>query len=124
MMKVTLKELNKIKGSVAKLVTAQGLPGRVCHKAISFTKKVTSEIEAMEEVRLKLVKQYAAPRAENELLHVSDENLDQFNADFGEVLKEEVEIPDIKIALADLEKADLTMQDHAALDFMIDDSIK
>jgi hypothetical protein len=78
----------------------------------------------MEEVRLKLVKQYAAPRAENELLHVSDENLDQFNADFGEVLKEEVEIPDIKIALADLEKADLTMQDHAALDFMIDDSIK
>jgi len=123
-MKVTLKELNKIKGSVAKLVTAQGLPGRVCHKAISFTKKVTSEIEAMEEVRLKLVKQYAAPRAENELLHVSDENLDQFNADFGEVLKEEVEIPDIKIALADLEKADLTMQDHAALDFMIDDSIK
>ena len=123
-MKVTLKELNKIKGSVAKLVTAQGLPGRVCHKAISFTKKVTSEIEAMEEVRLKLVKQYAAPRAENELLHVSDENLDQFNADFGEVLKEEVEIPDIKIALADLERADLTMQDHAALDFMIDDSIK
>ena len=123
-MKMTLKELNAIKGSVAKLITAQGIPGRVCHKAISFTKKMTSEIEALEEVRLKMVKQYAAPRAENELLHVSDENLDQFNADFGEVLKEEVEIPDIKIALADLENADLTMQDHAALDFMIDDSIK
>ena len=123
-MKVTLKELNKIKGSVAKLVTAQGLPGRVCHKAISFTKKVTSEIEAMEEVRLKLVKQYAAPAVEGVPQHVSNENLDAFNADFDEVLKEEVDVPEIKIALADLEKAGLTMQDHAALDFMIDDSIK
>ena len=123
-MKVTLKELNKIKGSVAKLVTAQGLPGRVCHKAISFTKKVTSEIEAMEEVRLKLVKQYAAPAVEGVLQHVSNENLDAFNADFDEVLKEEVDVPEIKIALADLDKAGLTMQDHAALDFMIDDPIK
>ena len=123
-MKITLKELNAIKGSVAKLITAQGIPSRVCHRAISFTKKMTSEIEALEEVRLKLVKQYAAPAVDGVLTHVSNENLDAFTADFDEVLKEEVDIPDMKIALADLDKAGLTMQDHAALHFMIDDSIK
>jgi hypothetical protein len=123
-MKITLKELNAIKGSMAKLLVAQGIPSRVCHRAIAFTKKMTSEIEALEEVRLKLVKQYSAPAVEGVPTHVSDENLDAFTADFNEVLKEEVEIPDIKIALADLDKVGLTMQDYAALEFLIDDSIK
>ena len=123
-MKITLKELNAIKGSVAKLITAQGIPSRVCHRAISFTKKMTSEIEALEEVRLRLVRTYAAPYVEGVPMHVSDANLDNFNREFGEVLNLEVEIPDMKIALADLDHAGLTMQNYAALDFMIDDSIK
>ena len=118
-MKIQLKALNEIKGSLAKLVTAQGVPGRVCYRATKFSKKVTAELSSLEEVRGELVKKFGEKMGERVI--VTEKNGDAFLEAFEQVLQEEIELPDIKFKAADLENAGLTMLDYANLDFMIVD---
>ena len=120
-MKTTLKELNDIKSSLAKLITAQGVPARVCYRDSKFTKKVAKEIETLEEARLVIVKKYAGPADPQGNISVLPENTVRFKDEFDALLKEEVELPDVQVAIGDLENAGLTMLDFANLDFAIVD---
>ena len=119
-MKIRVSELNRIKGSLAKLLVAAGIPPRVCYRATKFSKVVVSEIESLETARIALVRRYGVETKGG--LSVSPVNQDQFEGDFNSILAEEVELPDLRIASGDLEKSDLTFLDYANLDFLIFDS--
>jgi len=117
-MKIQLRDLNKMKLSLRKLVNADNIPSRVCYRATKFTKKVSADLDALEDTRIKLVKQYGE-KIETGEIKVPSNKEDEFTAAFIQCLDEEVEIPDIKISLSDLEKANLSMLDFANLDFLI-----
>lgn len=117
-MQIKLSELNKIKVSLSKLITAEGIPARAAYRATKFSKKIVAEIEAMEESRIALVKKYGA-EGEGGRYEVKPENDEKFKAELDELFAEEVELPEVKIAVGDLEKVNLTMLDYANLEFMI-----
>jgi hypothetical protein len=112
-----LKELNAAKGSISKLLVAERVPARVCYRATKFSKKVMAELTALEEQRMALVEKYGVLNQTQE-----SPELEMFRNDFKQLLEEEVELPDIVIALGDIENAGLTMLDFANLDFMIQES--
>lgn len=118
-MKITVKELNSIKSSLAKLVVATGIPARACYRATKFSKKIAVEIETLETLRLELIKKHGGVADPAGNIRVPDENNDAFNADFNKVLAEEIDVPDVQIAVGDLTNANLTMLDFANLDFVI-----
>lgn len=117
-MKLQLKELNKVKNSLAKLITAEDIPARAAYRATKFSKKVVAEIDAMEEARVALVKKYGVDDGSGRF-NVLPENDKKFQEELDVLFSEEVELPDVKIAVGDLEKVKLAMLDYANLDFLI-----
>lgn len=116
-MTLELSQLNRIKQSLSRLLTTENIPARVCYRATKFSKRVADAIEELEEQRIKLVKKYGS--LHGEALRVDPKNQEKFEAEFGALLTETIELPDISIALSDLEKANLSMIDYANLDFLI-----
>ena len=116
-MKIQLKELNRIKGSLSKLLVADNIPARAAYRATKFTKALVRELELLEETRVELVKKYGEKAGDG--LAVPPKHEEAFQGAFGEVLEEEVELPEIQLAVGDLENAKLSMLDFAYLDFMI-----
>lgn len=117
-MKLSMKTLNQIKGSLARLLTAQNIPVRVSYRAAKFAKAVDRKIRDLEEMRIGLVKKYGEKDADGNY-QVTDEHDAEFQKVFEEMLSEEFEVPDVKIKVDDLANAGLTMLDIANLDFIL-----
>lgn len=117
-----LKELNDIKGSIARLLVAPNISAKVAYRATKFSKKLAKEIDDLEEQRVALVRKYGVE--ENGNYRVPPSRLPEFEAEFNQLLEEEVEIPVLRISVDELEKAGLTMLDFANLDFLIEEPKK
>lgn len=120
-MKIQLKQLDEIKVSLSKLLTAPGVPARVAYRAAKFSKAIAKEIEEMEEARVELVKKYGKDDGKGNF-SVTTENQDTFKEQYDEVLKEEIELPDVQLKIDDLEKSGLTMLDIANLAFLLSET--
>jgi hypothetical protein len=117
-----VRELEQIKGSLAKLVTAN-VPARAAYRAAKFTRVIAKEIQSLEDARVQLILKYGKPNGDGTSTVLS-QNLEKFREEFEQLLNEEIEVPAITLEVSDLENAGLTMLDFANLDFMISESEK
>lgn len=122
MVTFTLKQLTDIQGSLVALLAAK-LDVRTSYRLTKFSKKVKAELTDLEEARQKLVKEMGEmdPDRNDGNLRVKPALLQEFNERMEEIKKEEVEIPVMKVKLADIEKANMSVIDIANLDFMIEE---
>jgi hypothetical protein len=116
-MQITLKQLDAIKSSIARLLTAPGVPVRAAYRAAKFSKAIQKEIIELEEMRNDLVKKYGKETEEG--LRVEPKYEETFQKEYDIMLDEMVTFPDIKICVDDLASAGLSMLDIANLDFML-----
>ena len=121
-MKIKLEDLNRVKYSLSKLLTVTTVPARVAWRCTKFSKLVSKELEELETTRIALCEQYGKLDEKEGRYVFPGDGEAKFKEDFEKVLQEEVEFPDVKIAVGDLEKAGLSMMDFAHLDFLIDET--
>lgn len=117
-MKIQLKELDAIKQSLAKLLTAPGIPVRTAYRAQKFSKAVAKEIMNLEDARLELVKAYGK-LGEDNMWRVEPKNDEVFRDEYELILEQHVDLPDVVICIDDLQAAQLSMLDVAHLDFLL-----
>lgn len=101
---------------------------RLAYKIMKFCKSVSAEEEFYNEKRNEIINKYAM-RNENGQIMVSDEGMiriikdkiDEANNAFKELNDIEVEAPNIKFTLAELEELKLSVADMFVLDAFIEE---
>jgi len=123
MARIKVRELIEMQVSLNKLVTCETLGAGVSFRLLGFAKSLMKEMRDYEEVRLKLVAKYAGD-PKNGRREVLPQNIEVFNEEMKPLLEEEADIPEVKIKLNELERANLSPMDMANLDFLIEDDHK
>lgn len=91
-MQITLSELKSIETPLSKLME-QKLPLKTSFKLSKVLKQIANELQALEEARQKLIRQYGEVEEETQSITIKDEaKLLQFQKEFSDFLKEEVEL--------------------------------
>ena len=119
-MKTTLGKLHLSAQSLSRLAQ-QPLPGKVAYWIGRLISAAQSELKALEETRVKLVKQHGEqPDPEKEEWRVKPELLMAFSADLEELLQQEIELPGRVFSVEELgEKIELAPLDFLNLDWLI-----
>ena len=120
-MKITLEKLFNIQQSLGKLLT-QDLPVSVSFKLSRLAKKVKTEMDLLEENRVKLVKKYGGKeKNENgeEVVRVSKKNMTKFSEELKTLLDVQVEIEVETVSISELGDLKLSALDLANLDDFI-----
>ena len=121
-MKVKLNKLWNAQKALGALNKVPGLPIKTSYWIGKSTKKISREIELIEEKRRELVKKHGTTNDKNET-SVPQEKMDEFSKDFYELLDTEIEIGLMVFNINDFEgKSGLTGQDMLQLDFLFEDT--
>ena len=107
-----------MRDSIARLLTATTIPAATAYRAAKFSKAIITELQDLEEARMKLVKKYGVLNKEDKL-EVPESNYEEFNKEFDAVQAVEVEIPVVKLTIEELKSAGLSILDFSNLDFLI-----
>lgn len=99
------------------------LPIKVSYWIGKNTKKIHSEIQAIERQRIKLVEKYGVVQ-EDKTLKVPEEKVKQFQGEFEEFLETEIEINIVPLSLESFGAVNLSPSCMAALDFIFIDQEK
>lgn len=118
-MKATLQQIQDGFISLGKLASAD-LPVKTAYWLKRIAKAAEGEMKQLDEVRVQLVKKYGEEDAEGNV-KVKDENLEPFANEFGELLKESIDLPGDPIALDRLGDVKLSALDLMRLDWLIID---
>jgi 3-deoxy-D-arabino-heptulosonate 7-phosphate (DAHP) synthase class II len=118
-MKITLKELQEKRESYERLLGASDVPAGTMFRIRAFVKAVMAALKQLDDERTELIKKHGEKIA-GDRYKLKKDKIDTFLADFDEVLKEEVELPEVKIGLNELEGAKgLKPVDFGALEDII-----
>ena len=109
-MKFSLGEIYGLTRSLQK-ITDKELPIKVSFRIYKFLKDSTSEMETLEQSRVKLVEKYADTPKEGEEMKVSDANRGKFQEEFSGLLNEEVDISFEPISIDDLGDISISTND-------------
>jgi len=122
MTKVKLNKLWNSQKALGALNVIKDLPIKTSYWIGKNTKKVSKEIELIEQKRQELVKKYGVANEKNET-SVPQENMEKFSKEFYDLLDTEIEID---LRLFNIEeftgKSGLTGQDMLQLDFLFQDN--
>jgi len=118
-MKVTLSKIVNSALGLRKLVN-EPLPAKISYRIKRIMDAVTSESVRVEKVRVELITKYAdeqtdEEKAKNESIRVT-KKLKEFQAEFGPLLDEEVELNCERLPFKDIENIKLTVQDLVTLE--------
>lgn len=97
---ITLRDLYRIQGAIGALFSAE-LDVRVSYRLRKFLRAVREELHEAEEARMGLIRKHSP---EGPLLQETPGFI-QFNAEWQELLESTVDLPEVHIALAELEHA-------------------
>ena len=101
-MKFNLAEIRWMQKGLSVLIQKQ-LPIRVSYKLSKLSNFCNTEMAAVEQARVELVKRFASPeKSRDGELRVSEENEEVFRKEFETLLLEEVEVEFEPIKLSDL----------------------
>jgi hypothetical protein len=114
-MKITLAEVKSLEASLAKIFDKE-LKIQVAYRLSRLLKRLTTEMEALEENRIKLVKKYGIVNEENKQLTVPQDKTQDFYREFSELMSLEIDIPFEPIALESFGDISLSAADVAKLD--------
>ena len=116
-MQITLKQVFFGQPVIQKLAN-QAMPIKVAFRMNKLLKKIADEYENIEQQRTVLIKKYGKETDDNKI-EVNKENVEQFTAEFVELLEEETDL-DIEPVNASLlpDSISLTPQEMAAIEFI------
>jgi len=113
--KISLGELEDIRNSLAKLI-GKDLPIKTAYRLSKLAKSIIAEYKLLEENRQKLVKRYGEETPDGLNVQVKPENAKEFAKEYGELMKEEVEVSFIATDIKLLDKIQLSAQDIVNLE--------
>lgn len=108
-MKVKLEKVKAAENVFKKIFTYNGFDIRLAYRLLNFADAVNKELKKIEDLRVKLVMKYGEEKDGE--FNVTPRNLPMFYEDIEKLLSEEVELPDIKFSLNDLEKVELNIEE-------------
>lgn len=100
-MKFTIGELKSME-SPLRFLSHKELPVKISWKLYRFMKKVSYELDMVENIRNELVKKYGEENISTGENKVIPENIEKFKNEFLEVLQQEVEIDFSPIDINDI----------------------
>jgi hypothetical protein len=116
--KFKIRDLKAIETSLSKLLDSR-LPVKTSYRLTKFSKKIMKELGDLEKARLKFINDFGVKNGKGET-EVGPERMGDFRKQMDALLDEEVELPVMKVPLADLEGSLLTAADIANLEFIIE----
>jgi hypothetical protein len=124
-MKVRLATIKTAQQGFAAIAQA-ALPIKVSYAVMKNLKKLVSELEDMEKVRVDLVKKYGVDDGKG-IFNVTKENIDTFEKEYAEFLAQEVELDIWKIPFSKISESTVKLTPQQMLeleDFIEDDAPK
>jgi hypothetical protein len=119
-MKIRLIEIKMIESSINKLMETN-LPVKTAYRLSKLLKDVSSELQTLEENRVRLVRKYADVKEDTpeQEVKVPKDKVEPFQNEFNELLQTEVEIKFDPVSISDLEEVRLTPIDILRLENII-----
>jgi len=103
-MKVKLGTIKGAQSGFIAIMQAQ-MPIKLAYAVSRNLKKIASEMEDVEKVRMDLIRKYGAPDEKSGGMQVTKENMEVFEKEYGDVLANEVELDLWKLPLSKLSDA-------------------
>lgn len=114
-MKTTLNNLVNSSGALSTLVEMK-LPAKLAYRLARLGKQVGDELELFNKQRVALLEKYG--EKEGEQYRLKPETQEGFQAEYAELLGEEVELPDITVKVDEIPDS-IRPADLMALDWLI-----
>ncbi len=116
-MQLTLKDLVNSKDALLTL-GREKLPGKLAYTLARNMKRISDELDAYDEARVKMIKEKYGAEGEAGIWTVKPENTAAFNEELNQLLDTQVEIDIRRILFEDL-PAEMTPLTLMALEYMI-----
>ena len=117
---VKLLELREMSSALGKLLSST-MPVKQSYRMSKLAKCITKEMNDIEESRNDLIKKFGDKNDKGQIEIIDNDKKEEFNKEFADLLKEEVEITFVPIDLENIGEAKLTPFDIVALDIFLDD---
>lgn len=113
--------INQLKASEEVLISLskEKFPIVVAYRLSKFLKVAGDELNKFDTKRSALIEKYGTVSAEG-VARVTPENMDKFKDEIEPILKEEVDIPFVKLQFEDLKNVELTPTQAALLEYFVD----
>lgn len=121
-MQISLFELKTLEEPLSRLIN-QRLSVKVSYRLSKMLKKISSELQALEEHRQTLIKEYGTLSEDGQSISITDpEKLKEFQTQFKELLDEEITLDYQPLSIESIgDDIDLSVQDVAALSVLFTD---
>jgi hypothetical protein len=119
-MQVTLQTLLQAKASLEKLIQLN-FKVKISYALLKFIKKANEELKDFEEAKDKLVKRYGTEKDGNIIIENNSPNMEPFIKELNELLAHSVEMPDLKIKIAEIEAEAISTSDLLQLEFILEE---
>jgi hypothetical protein len=114
-LKITLAEIKSLETSLGKMFN-KDVNIKIAYRLGKLLKKLSEEMKALEENRVKLVKKYGVEDEKTKQISVPQDNAQDFHKEFNELMQVEIEVDFEPIPLEQFGDIELSASDVLRLD--------